>query len=49
MPNVKKGELLAGAQFYRTQGWMEAMSSPTEPAITTVGRYTHMFSHFAIL
>lgn len=38
MPNVKKGELLAGAQFYRTQGWMEAMSSPTEPAITTVGR-----------
>jgi len=38
MPNVKKGELLAGAQFYRTQGWKEAMSSPTEPAIETVGR-----------
>lgn len=38
MPEVRKGELLAGAQFYRTQGWKEAMSSPTEPAITTVGR-----------
>jgi len=38
MPNVKKGELLAGAQFYRTQGWKEAMNSPTEPAIQTVGR-----------
>lgn len=38
MPNVKKGDLIAGAQFYRTQGWREAMSSPTEPAIQTVGR-----------
>jgi len=35
-PDVKKGALVAGAQFYRTTAWKDAAQSPNEPAIMTV-------------